>query len=220
MTLSIRDMRRVLACTCVAALLSGCQIFPEDTDIGQIRKIVSLTFSAPHKVTLEEAAAIPYASIGFQIDDGAQGILVLATDNAGQRLWTSATHIAIVTEHGHIMKTAGFPHNLGNTYPAGAEEAARNSGITRVGDFPDLGLYGVGIFCEEQRIGAETITLLGKPIQTVHFEEHCHSDKAKLAWRFTNLFWRDLNSEFVWRSEQYVHPKLGRITLEILRPPE
>lgn len=217
---SIRNIRSILTCTCVAGLLSGCQIFPDNTDAGQIGKIITLAFSAPPKVTLAEAEAIPYASVGIQIDDGAQDILILATDNAGQQLWTSASRIAIITLKGHILKTAGLPKNLSATYSTSAEDAGRHPGITRMIDLPDMRLYGIGIFCVDQKIGVETITLLGKPIQTVRSEERCHSDKDKLKWEFTNLFWRDPDSGFVWRSEQHIHPMLGTITLETLRPSE
>jgi len=220
MTSSIRNIRHVVTSACVAGLLSGCQMFPDDTDLGQIRKIVTIAFSPPPKVTLAQAAAIPYASIGVQIDGGAQGILILATDNGGEQLWTSSSRIAIITRQGRITKTAGLPYNLGASYSPSGEEAQRQPGLARLVDFPNLGLYGVSVFCEEQKIGVETITLLNTPIQAMRSEEHCHSDKVKLSWRFTNRFWRDPKSGFVWRSEQNIHPMLGTITLETLRPQE
>src|SRR5690349_17575742 len=46
-------------------------------------------------VTLQQAAAIPYATIGVRIDGSPEGMLALAVTNPGdERLWTSASRVA------------------------------------------------------------------------------------------------------------------------------
>ena len=44
-------------------------------------------------VTREQAAAVPYASIGVRSNGNPELLLVLATDNDGDLLWTSASRI-------------------------------------------------------------------------------------------------------------------------------
>ena len=76
------------------------------------------------RVTRDQAAAIPYASLGYSLDDGNQSILVLATDTNGELLWTSPSHIVIVTRNGRIVRTLGFAHDLsGLTTPGGPPPA-------------------------------------------------------------------------------------------------
>ena len=60
------------------------------------------------RVTRDQAAAIPYASMGYRLDDGIRALLVLATDANGEQLWTSAAHVVIVTRDGRIVRTVGL----------------------------------------------------------------------------------------------------------------
>jgi len=198
----------------------GCSSLNFGTDVDSLWRVASQGFSGSGRVTIEAAAAIPYATIGVQINDGPQGLLVLATDESGTQLWTSAARVAIQTMDGRVIRTSGLGHDLSGytlrdmtKYPDGSYRRRW------IADFRDLALYGTPISCEGTPSGTETITILGKPMQTIRTSERCHSEDRHLEWTFTNRYWADPASGLVWRSIQYVNPQLDALTIETLRPP-
>jgi hypothetical protein len=41
---------------------------------------------------------------------------------------------------------------------------------------------------------------------------------AQLGWSFSNEFWEDDATGYVWKSQQFVEPDIDPVTLESLRP--
>jgi hypothetical protein len=188
-----------------------------------IRQSVSASFGNG-RVTREQAAAIPYASLGYTVDGANQGLLVLATDSGGDLLWTSAAHVVIVTRGGRIIRTVGLNHNLANVtsrderpVPAPATAVHAPFASTRLEDFPELSLYGVRLSCQASLVGRQNIKILDQAIFTLRVDEVCNSRNPD--WSFTDNFWVDKDSGFVWRARQHIHPKGALIETEILRPP-
>lgn len=216
------------ASAALAVALAGCSSAGSgNTNYSQfytmMRQSVSASFGNV-RVTREQAAAVPYASMGYSLDGGNQIMLVLATDSGGEMLWTSAAHIVIVTRQGRIVRTVGLGHDLSslttrNTGILPAPSAAIQAPFTstRLEDFPELGLYGISVSCRAHLVGRQSIKILGQPVATFRVDEACRSDK--LEWSFTDSFWVDGDSGLVWRSSQHVHPKGGLVETEIFRPP-
>lgn len=179
----------------------------------------------PAPITLKQAGAIPYASLGVRVDGGPEVLIVLVTDAPHSRLWTAAKAIALQTDDGRIVRTAGLAYNLsGVSGDLGAlvspvDALRRRAGArTLLYDFADLHAYSVKTVCSVSPRGHENIQILGKAIPTERVEETCRADA--LNWSFTNIFWLGEKSGMVWQSVQHVHPRLGPISTEILRPPE
>ena len=198
-----------------------------NTSYAQFFQVVRQSWAASFgevRVTREQAAAIPYASLGYRLDSGNQGILVLATDSGGDLLWTSAAHMVIVTRDGRIVRTAGLGRDLSNLtsrdqsgLPPVAAAVRAPFSSTRLEDFPDLGLYGVRVSCRTTLAGPQSVKILGQTIATLRVDESCNSRNPD--WSFTDSFWLDQGSGFVWRSRQHVHPKGSLVEIEIFRPP-
>lgn len=191
--------------------------------IGAARNV--FTGAGPTHVTLKQAAAVPYASLGVRVDDGPEVLIVLVTDAPHSRLWTAGKTIAVQTNDGRIVRTSGLPKNLsGIGGDLGAEvspiDALRRREGTRtlLYDFADLNAYSVKTVCQTTPQGHENIQILGKAIPTERIAEDCRADA--LGWSFTNTFWVGEKSGLVWQSVQHIHPRLGPVTTEILRPPE
>ena len=175
-------------------------------------------------VTRDQAGAVPYASMGWRLNGGPQSLIVLATDTNGDLLWTSAAHIVLLTHDGRIMRTVGLPHDvsgvmpaMGNSLPAPAAVLKGAFTSIRSVDFPDLGTYSVPISCKMVAVRRETISILGQPLTTVRADESCKS--GTVGWSFTDSYWLNPESGFVWRSLQHLTPKGDTIETEILRPP-
>jgi len=207
-------------------LLTGCASGNDNNIWGEYFQILkqgaASTFS--HRaVTREQAAAIPYATMGYRLNGGPEMMIVLATDTNGDLLWTSAARIVLLTRDGRIIRTVGLPHDIsgvmpmmGNSLPAPAAVLKGAFTSIRTVDFPDAGNYSVPITCEMMMArGGETISILGQPIPTRRADESCKSS----GWSFKDSFWLDPSSGFVWRSLQHLTPKGDTIETEILRPP-
>jgi hypothetical protein len=201
-------------------VLAGCSAVGS-SDVTSLYAIAKNLWSGgSQKVILEEAASVPYASMGLRLGGGPQVMIILAGDAGGQRLWTSAAKIAITTKDGRIVRTAGFEHNLGGYDSQDSTLGTDGARMVRwQADFPDLSLYSVPIICQDQPAREETIVILGQAIHTRRIDESCASKGSRLDWSFDNTYWLDPSSGLVWRSIQHVHPRLDAIEMEILRPP-
>ncbi|HKX64505.1 MAG TPA: YjbF family lipoprotein [Rhizomicrobium sp.] len=221
-------LSRAAACGALALAAAACSSSNSgNTNYAQFFKLTRQSLSAGFgktRITREQAAAIPYASLGYTLDGGNQGLLVLATDSGGDLLWTSAAHVVIVTREGRIIRTVGLGKDLSNVtsrdqsgLPPVATAVRAPFSSTRLADFPDLGLYGVRVSCRTTLAGRQSVKILGQLIATLRVEEACTSRNPD--WSFTDSFWVDKDNGFVWRSRQHVHPKGMLVETEIFRPP-
>ena len=198
-----------------------------NTSYAQFFQVIRQSWTASvgkARISREQAAAIPYASLGYRLEGTNEDILVLATDSGGDLLWTSAARVVIVTRDGRIVRTVGLGKDLSNLTsrdqkglppPAAALRAPFSS--TRLEDFTDLSLYGVRLSCQAKLVGAQSVRILGQAIATMRVDEACTSRNPD--WSFTSSFWVDKDNGFVWRSRQHVHPKGPAVEIEVFRPP-
>lgn len=180
-------------------------------------------FTSDQSITREQAAAIPYASIGVRIGDSAQVLLVLESKTNGTSLWTSASRIAIELQSGRITRTAGLEHNMSQSGPAGIDPlqshdfVPKASPYTYVMDIPDRKIYQAVILYEMHEVHRETVTILGTPLNALHVRET--GTCKQIDWEFENDYWLEPASGLVWRSLQNIHPELDTIEIVMLRPP-
>ena len=192
-------------------------------DWGQIFSLAGAGLDRDPSITLQQAAAVPYASLGVSIGDGSQMMIVLATDTGGDLLWTSKAKIAITTRNGRIVRTAGLPRNLDwvtfNGVGDPLLDAARGGPprqSVRFVDYWDLNRFSVPLSCVTVSRGADAVVILGKSIAVTRIEESCQSEA--LDWKFTDTFWVG-SSGLVWKSRQHIHPDFDPIEIDVLRPP-
>ncbi|MFL5236746.1 MAG: YjbF family lipoprotein [Rhizomicrobium sp.] len=217
-----RDDARALALAGIALLgVTGCSSGHEG-EWGDAYAIMSQALGGtPPGVSMQDAAAIPFATIGIRLDNGAQGILVLATNNPEQQLWTSASHVVLLTQNGRILRTAGLPHNRTDIrLLSGSRNAPPLQGSAETRweeDFGDLHLYSIPVTCHTIARGREGVKNFTSVIPTVHIDEECRAET--IDWTFTNTYWISPKDGLTWRSIQYISPKLGPLEIDILRPP-
>jgi hypothetical protein len=220
--ISFHPRRALSGATAVAALalLCGCSS-DKQTDWSALFGMIQQSFGRGADVTRDQAAAIPFASIGVRVDDDPEGILVLGSSNGEERLWTAATHIVLLIRGGRVVRTAGLEFNLGELRNLRGVNAAPPAQGTAESvweaDLPDQHIFAVPITCRSTARGTETIKVLGSSVATVRVDEECRSEK--LDWSFTNTYWIAPQSGLVWRSIQHISPKLDPLEVQILRPP-
>ncbi|MEJ1968796.1 MAG: YjbF family lipoprotein [Rhizomicrobium sp.] len=199
-------------------LLSACSSDSGD-DWSAMWDVASTSWHARDApVALEEAAAIPYATLGIRLDGGQEHILVLARDNDGEQLWLSSTKVAITTVNGRVARTSGFDTDLTGYSATEGQRAdwTKPHSYSWIGDFADLGYYSVPVTCKDSPAGPDSITILGKAFDTIRVDESCLSEA--LNWSFTNTYWVGASGR-VWRAITHFHPKGPTLETQILRPP-
>jgi hypothetical protein len=193
-----------------------------NTDSGRYANLVTQVFSRT-KVARDQAAAVPFASIGIKLGSGNEALMVLGANQFGRQEWYSGTQM-IATREGRIVQTAGLPFDLsrldvrgpvgGIDLQIGAPKAGTQYAL--ILDFQDLKLFGAIAECRTRDAGEAFIDILGTRLRTRHLIESCQMQL--IDWSFENEYWVDPDTAFIWRSSQYVHPKLSRLTFEVLRP--
>jgi hypothetical protein len=176
-------------------------------------------------ISLQEAASVPYSSIGFRIGNGRETLLVLAESLGNELLWTASSRVSLLTRNGRLLRSSGFDWNLAGTkfldpdpVISGIQRGvSQQAASTRFMDFQDIGRYGVLVRSRFGNSAPATIEILGHPLKTMVATEDCDCDS--LDWKFQNTFWADAETGFVWKSVQSIHPNLDPLTVEILRPP-
>jgi hypothetical protein len=202
-----------------AIALAGCSSDNGDDWLNLLQAARASWENRDAPVKLNDAAAIPFATLGIRVDGGHEQILILAVDTNGERLWTSSASVAITTLHGRITRTAGFTTDLSG-YIANSrtlEDWSQPHRYAWSADFADLGFYSVPIVCEVAPGGPDPVEILGSRIDTLRVDEACRSEK--LDWSFQNSYWVSRTTGRVWRSIQHVHPKGPTLEIELLRPP-
>lgn len=212
---SNRSTQQLPACAVLLLSLGGCASFGGDA--ASVWKLIQKSWNNQDKVTFEEAAAVPYASIGVRLGGSPQIMLLLASDSNGQKLWTSAARISIVTQNGRIVRTAGLGHDLG-AYMLRQEESTNGVPRLWLADFPDLHAYSIPVKCKSASSVMENITVLGRTFSALRTTEKCSVQSDNIDWSFANVYWTDPSDLRIWRSVQYVNPHLDPIEIEILRP--
>lgn len=214
---------RVTAALSLAGCLCACSS-EGSADWAGLYEIAKSSFSNPDGLTLNQVAAIPYASLGVSVGGNRQTIAILATDDGAQKLWAVGNKIAFVTVDGRIQRTVGLDYNLfwstmasGNGAPAPAEQWLRPRRVIWTADFRDIGQFSLQVICDERPTGDEQINVLGQQISVLRIDARCESPRN--GWKFENIYWIDRSDGTMWRSIQNIHPNLGAITLETFRPP-
>ncbi len=203
-------------------LLSGCGLSPVSSAAFRALKIaVAGIPGAP--LTREQITKIPYATLSAKIGKGPTSLLVLARKDADYLYWVSADRATLVTKHGRVVETSGFPENLRATAAQDLDPVA--NGLHRL-DSPvaysrtiDIDLkqnYGMRIDSVFEPVGPERISILDLDIRTLLVRET--NIARTLNWQFYNYYWVDAEDGFVWKSRQHIARSFPPLIFEILKP--
>jgi hypothetical protein len=218
------QVRIVATVILLASSVGACAEVQDDSDLMKMGDLLlqqtGLFGGEDNSVTREKAASVPYASIGARLGSSQEAMLLLATAQGRNLRWQAGTQFVVNTRDGHVTLTAGFAHNLDGLQGPIPDSASmppeRGGPYHYLFDMVDMGKYGVFAICTQHDVGAEQVVIIGVPHDTRHVVEDC---KAKqLDWRFTNHYWRDVATGYVWESVQNFRPDMDPLTLEILRP--
>tara|TARA_Y100001970_G_scaffold80636_1_gene102385 strand:+ start:6857 stop:7522 length:666 start_codon:yes stop_codon:yes gene_type:complete len=172
-------------------------------------------------VTAEIIERIPYASSKLAIGKGAPGLIILESINDNKETWVSADGLFLVIEDGRVIKSAGLFNNLVSL--KFADNDFKNLIVSRTSEklifyysYDNPELIDMRVEVERRFITEEKVRLLSGEKQLSLIEEKITNDY--IGWKELNKFWVD-NEGFVWKSEQFISPKLPRFNIEVTKKP-
>ena len=165
---------------------------------------------------------IPYASSIVRIGSGPFGLMILESIRDNEATWITADKIYFVIKNGKIIETKGLSNNLSNLLlPTLIEEKNLNNidvknTFVYYYSYDEPELYNLEVKANYANKGYRTVKILEKEMNLTLVQENLASDV--IGWYVTNSYWIDKNG-YVWKSQQYISPKLPSISYEITKKP-
>jgi len=166
---------------------------------------------------------IPYATISVSIGDGPRAYLVPVADNGGRLDYRDAAGNSVgvlggavgsVQAPGHDLE--GVRHGLDDPIAYPRPLAAWPAEIWREYQFTvrDMEAYSIALNCTYQTVVREPVEIVEIRYDLTRISEICSNARRTVI----NSYWIDEATGFIWKSEQWAGPKLGKISVEVIRP--
>ena len=164
---------------------------------------------------------IPYASSILKIGKGASGLIILESKEEEQETWVSSDGVYLVFKEGRIVKTSGFFNNLINfksveTTFASLIDTNESESLVYYYSYDDPELIDMRVQAIRRFVTKEKVQLIDREEELNLIEEQIVNHY--IGWEVTNKFWID-DDMFVWKSEQYISPKLPKFYTEVTKKP-
>ncbi|MBK0399738.1 YjbF family lipoprotein [Limibaculum sp. M0105] len=212
----------------VLAALAGCSNGGAGTftRIGEslVATLATADPDAPAPtVTRARLNEIPYATISVATDATAPAYLVPLADNGGYLDYRDQAGNSVRMFGGALagFQAVGFDlegvrHDERDPIAHATPLALWPTEVWREYQFSqrDLGPYSIVLKCVMQPQGFETIEIVEVTYQLVRVVETCRNVRREV----TNTYWMVAGTGFIWKSRQWAGPKLGHLTIEIIRP--
>lgn len=175
------------------------------------------------QVTRAQLQDIPYAIIALSKDGGPRAFLVPSVDNDGYVNYRDTGGDAVVMFGGAVSGTQSLGYDLRAVRYHRLDPVAH---ATPLADWPgrvqreyqfavrDLGTYSVTLDCVFTSAAREVIEIVELRFDVFRVSETCTDARRQV----TNTYWVDPGSGFIWKSEQWLGPEIGPVTVEIVRP--
>ena len=205
-------------------LLAGCS--QKVKDVSELVQVATLGYKDV-VLTKQQVADLPYAAIQFKWGHGPRVLSALAFAEGKQLKWVSQDKAMVVTQHGRLVSTVGFSHDLTYTANLKSDPLSQLLTLWQAGDRETLrwstthdwqpGYYsGYQALSRFSYQGREEVIILDEPVALVKFTELVIYPKLGVEQR--NTFWLSPTSGKVIKSLQYVGPGLPAVEITLLKP--
>ena len=213
----------------ILIVLGSCAYLPPNVagNFNQTYKAFSnLIFGyEDYPITQEVVDQIPYASMRMKIGKGPAGLLILESiDREANKLtWVSADNIFITTKNGRIIRAEGLNNNVTDfvssepSFEQILDEDFFEQEFKRYISLDNPEVYEMELKVSFQKFESEDVFILGRKRELVLIEETIENSYTR--WKYTNKYWVDQNSGFVWQSVQEIAPNLPPILMQITKKP-
>ena len=171
-------------------------------------------------ISIETINNIPYASMFLKIGKGPKGLLILESISKEEQTWISSDSVYIVLKGGRIVRTEGLKNDLVNViFPEFDFKQMMRSDFRSFDTFYSYDnpvLNNLELKVSYKIKDKQIVNLLKGNTELILIEENISN--SDLGWNFTNKYWIDQVGD-IWKSEQYISPKLPIFSIEITKKP-
>lgn len=215
-------------CAGLVAALGACSS-RGPTLFERIGGLAQTTIAGPEaaapaaEITRAQLEEIPYATIAVSKAGGARVLLFPVADNGGYLNYRDPAGDAVVLRGGAVSRTQslgddlrGVRHDPDDPVAHRKPLSAWPGRVQREYQYAvrDLGRYSIALDCVFTPVARETIEIIERRYEVVRVDETCTNARRQIA----NTHWVAPESGFIWKSEQWLGPRLGHVTVEIVRP--
>ncbi len=207
----------ILALTAACASIDSNRIAPGY--IEAFSSISKLLFENDKGIDPELIKNIPYASMVVKIGKGPSALLILESINNDNFTWVSADGVYLVINNGKIVATSGLPNNLKEKITTSGDW---NNKVKNNLEYISYNSYSLPTL-NNLKVKS-TYTYKGKDVVKTVFGDKTFRlveekiDSHEIGWHRTNRYWLD-ETNYVWKSSQYISPRLPEIHFEIAKKP-
>tara|TARA_B100001769_G_scaffold252652_1_gene227204 strand:+ start:629 stop:1300 length:672 start_codon:yes stop_codon:yes gene_type:complete len=164
---------------------------------------------------------IPYASSLISFGNNNKSLIILESAKENKNTWISSDKIKIIESNGRVLRSIGLPNDL---YSIQRPELNFNM-IIEEGKFSYIAYYSfrnpllnsLKVEVQSIKVGKEVVEILGLKKELILIEENLYS--PAINWSAKNKFWYDPATDFVWKSRQFLSPKLPFLDIEVTKKP-
>jgi len=164
---------------------------------------------------------ISFASSVLKIGKGAPGLIILESIQNKEEVWVSSDKVYLVLRKGKIVKTSGLDNNLIDLKTSkidfsdliGKEDKLN---LTFYYSFENPDLNNLKVNAEISYAGLEEVFIFEKKYSLHQITERISN--SYIGWEAENKYWID-GKGYVWKSKQYISPKLPEFSLEVTKKP-
>ena len=172
-------------------------------------------------ITSDLIKNIPFASSTLKIGKSASGLIILESKEEELETWVSSDGVYLVFKEGRIVKTSGFFNNLINfesveTNFESLMDTNESESLVYYYSYDNPKLIDMRVLASRRFVAKEKVQLIDRKEELNLIEEQIVNDY--IGWKVTNKFWID-DDMFVWKSEQYISPKLPKFSIEVTKKP-
>lgn len=207
----------------ISLLISGCnQSNYLSSSYSSTLNILSSQFSdQKSQINRDLIETLPYASSIISFGNNKKSLIILESATSSKNTWISADKIKLFEDNGRIIGSIGLPNDLYSIKSPALDfkmiiEKGHASYISYY-SFRNPKLNNLRVEVKSILIGPELVNILGFKKELILIEESLYS--PLINWSAKNKFWYDPENEFVWKSRQYLTPKLPFIDVEVTKKP-
>lgn len=177
----------------------------------------------PAPVTRAELDQIPYATISVSANGGPRAYLVPLADNGGILDYRDAAGNAVRIQGAAVAGFDAVGNDLDAVRYAGDDPIASPrplalwpAGVWREYQFAPRYAhpYTVALRCVFEPQDRETVEIAEIRYELRRVRETCVNARRTV----TNTYWVEDETGFVWKSDQWLGPAVGRAEIEVIRP--
>ncbi len=175
-------------------------------------------------ITREQLNALPYAVISVQLEGvPSRAFLGAQTNNGGRVTYMASNRRSVVLEGMAVSATHGLGYDL-----VGLRTPAEDPLVTPTPprDWPksyiriqryrggDLKIFSRAFACVPEAVGPARIEIVELTFSLIEMRERC----ANSRYAFENRHWVDPITGAIWKTRQWIGPRMGTIDIEVVRP--